>query len=141
MTLQKPDTKLVKYILDCRTQGFEDWQIRDQLYNHDWQMDIVESAFYYIKRKEAEKIKKEEKKNEKMKAKIKSPITIHLPNEIISAVEKRAKKNLLSTEEQIADIIRRSVINQKKHGSDFNDNIDDKFIGLFSRKTSGRPEK
>jgi len=141
-----PDTKLLKYIKTCREKGAEDWQIRDALYSKGWEMKPVEEAFYYIRMKEEKKIQKEEKKAAKEKSLIKSPITIHLTNEILAAVEKRAKKNMLATEEQLADIIRRSTLTHKKQSASgypagIKDDIDDKFIGLFSRKTYGGRKK
>lgn len=141
MPQPKTNKQLLNYIIACRNAGYEDWQIRQPLYDKGWEMSVVEEAFYYLRQEEEEKIKKEEKQAEKIKSMIKSPITIHLTNNVLSAVEKRAKKNMLSTEEQIADIVRRSTLNQKKQESEFKDNIDDKFIALFSRKTAGKQRK
>jgi len=47
------------------------------------------------------------------KFKLKNQVCIFLPNEILTALEKRSKKNMLTVSEQIEDIIRRSCINKK----------------------------
>ncbi len=64
-------------------------------------------------------------------------ITIRLSDEEVKILKKRAKKNLLNLREQIEDIVRRSCITSKK-GTGYSDNIDDKFIGIFSRKNRGK---
>ena len=43
-------------------------------------------------------------------------------------------------QEQIEDIVRRSCVNAKKT-SETQDNVDDLFLKLFSRKNTGRPRK
>ena len=70
-------------------------------------------------------------------------ISLGKSREVSSAISKalkRAKKNMLTVPEQIEDIIRRSCVNTKKN-SEAQDNVDDAFLKLFSRKTSGRPRK
>jgi len=73
-----------------------------------------------------------------MKYKSKNQVTLFLSNELMSALEKRANKNLLTLSEQIEDILRRSTITaSKKKTSPYDPKIDDKLVGLFSRKRTG----
>ena len=66
--------------------------------------------------------------------------TIVLDSKIKKALETRAKKELMSVEELIADILRRSVVSYNK-GTSSVDNVDDKFLTFFSRKTQLRKKK
>jgi len=67
-------------------------------------------------------------------------ITIRLNESEVKVLKKRAKKNMLELREMVEDIVRRSCINTKSGGS-ITDNIDDRLVGLFSRKTPGRQRK
>lgn len=69
----------------------------------------------------------------------KTAITIVLAQDVRKKLEKRAKKELMSIEDLIAEILRRSVLSYK--GSSQSDNVDDKFISFFSRKTKSRKSK
>ncbi len=64
-------------------------------------------------------------------------ITIRLSDKEIKLLKKRAKKNLLTLTEQVEDIVRRSCINSRKIAP-FSDKIDDKLVGLFSRKVRNK---
>ncbi|MSS75190.1 hypothetical protein EXS73_03190 [Candidatus Pacearchaeota archaeon] len=57
--------------------------------------------------------------------------TVSVDREVYQRLEKRAKRELQSVPECAESIIRRSVINLK---SSHSDKLDDKFVGLFSRK-------
>jgi hypothetical protein len=48
------------------------------------------------------------------------------------SLDKRAKEQFLTTEELVADILRRSVLSYNK--GEGSDNVDDKFLTFFSRK-------
>ena len=67
-------------------------------------------------------------------------ITIRLNDSEVKVLKKRAKKNMLELREMVEDIVRRSCINAKSGGST-SEKLDDKLIGLFSRKTPGRQRK
>ena len=135
------DPKLLEYIKACREKGFEDYEIRIPLLDNRWPLDEIERAFYEIKQQEDKKLKKKEvTKDKKIVYRYKNTLTIHLDSEIMKIVEGRAKKNMLTAEEQIEDIIRRSCVNIKKTAG-VEDNVDDLFLKLFSRKTCGRPRK
>lgn len=111
-----PDKKLVKFIKDARKRGYDDYQIREPLIKHGWQFDEIEKAFNYLK----------------PKYKYKNKISIFLDNEILKKLEKRAQRNLFTLSEQIEDILRRSVLSQKKTTKE--EKLDDKFIAFFSRR-------
>ncbi len=60
-------------------------------------------------------------------------MTIRIGDDEVKILKKRAKKNLLNIREQVEDIIRRSCINSRKITT-ISDKIDDKLVGIFSRK-------
>ena len=64
----------------------------------------------------------------------KDSIIVQLDSKAKEVLEKRAKKEMLSLSELVAEILRRSVISYKKKGGSISDKLDDKFIGYFSRK-------
>ncbi len=70
-----------------------------------------------------------------------SSIMIFLDEELRDALEKRAKKNMFTLSEQIEDILRRSTLNQKLKRSPPEEKLDDKLVGLFSRKNTGPKAK
>jgi hypothetical protein len=61
-------------------------------------------------------------------------ITINLNLEEEKALRKRAKKNLMTLEEQVQDIIRRSCVNSGKSSSVQDSGVDDRLVSIFSRK-------
>ena len=107
---------LVKFIKEARKRGFDDYQIREPLIKHGWPLDEIEKAFNSLK----------------PKYKYKNKISIFLDNEILKKLEKRAKKNLFTLPEQIEDILRRSILSQKKSAQE--EKLDDKFLAYFSRR-------
>jgi uncharacterized membrane protein (Fun14 family) len=64
-------------------------------------------------------------------------ITVTLNAEEEKALTKRAKKNLMTLEEQIHDIIRRSCVTSSKTPIPKLD-IDDKLVSIFSRHKTGK---
>lgn len=134
------NSELVRFIKEARKRGFEDWQIREPLIQQGWFTGEIKEAFEEVKEEENKKLKKKQVVNNKVVYVYKNSITIHLDSDIIKIIEKRAKKNMLTPTEQIEDIIRRSCINTKKK-TETQDNVDDLFLKLFSRKASGRPRK
>lgn len=69
----------------------------------------------------------------------KKRVTIELDSEIITKLEKRAKKNVLSLREQIEDIVRRSAISSRISSS--SGKCDDTLVEIFSRKTKKKKIK
>jgi GTPase Era involved in 16S rRNA processing len=119
-----PNKDLVKFILESRKRGFDDFQIREPLIKKGWPAKLIAEAFDSITEKENKKIK--------------NSYTIYLDKDIVYMIEKRAKKNMLNFNEQIEDILRRSCLSQKKSKGTEEKNLDDKFIALFSRRNMGR---
>ncbi|MCX6749480.1 MAG: hypothetical protein NTW17_01905 [Candidatus Pacearchaeota archaeon] len=64
-------------------------------------------------------------------------ITINIDEDVKKILDKRAKKNLLSLREQIEDILRQSAIRTKSSTSS-DDDVDDKLVGIFSRRKKAR---
>ncbi len=92
---------------------------------------------------EIEEIRREIESGDKtiQREKFENSLTIFLDDELKSALEKRAKKNLFTLPEQIEDILRRSTLNQKNKKSVPNENLDDNLVGLFSRRNTGQKVK
>ena len=68
-----------------------------------------------------------------------SAITITIDENLLKLVRKRAQKNLLTTKEQIEDIVRRSMLSytdsrKLSSAKDF----DDKLLTIFSRQRRNR---
>ena len=59
-------------------------------------------------------------------------ITVSIDDKVKKVLEKRAKKNLMSSREQAEDIIRRSAANYKS-GNQASVKADDKLVEIFSR--------
>jgi hypothetical protein len=117
--------KLVDFIKESRKRGFGDAEVRRALINHGWPVAEVENAFTYLTPKYVNK----------------NQITLFLSDELIDALEKRAKKNMLTIPEQIEDILRRSTINKSIAKSTYDSKLDDKLVSLFSRKRTGPKNK
>ena len=111
---------LIRFILEARKRGFNDKKISEALMSNRWPIHEIHLAFESLKDKHH----------------FKESVTIWLDNEIIKLLEKRAKKNMLNVEEQIEDIVRRSIANQKPSAK--KEKLDDMLVGLFSRKTKKR---
>lgn len=67
-------------------------------------------------------------------------ILVKLDNELVGLLEKRAKKNFLTVDEMVEDIVRRSMISWKG-GTKRGFKVDDKLVGVFSREKRGRKRK
>ena len=72
----------------------------------------------------------------------KTILLIELEQEVMQALEVRARKEFLPLKELIAEILRRSVLASKlrRQGSIPQQDKEDPFIGYFSR-IGGRPKK
>ena len=67
-------------------------------------------------------------------------ITISIDEKVKKVLEKRAKKNLMSSREQAEDIIRRSAANYKS-GTQASVKADDKLVEIFSRHKKHKPSR
>jgi hypothetical protein len=131
--------ELLKYIIECRKLGFEDFEIRIPLLENGWELSVVQEAFDSIKKEEDKKLKTKKTSGQKTIYVYKNSMTIHLSESVFTTISKRAKRNMLTPEEQVEDIVRRSCVNTKK-SDEIKDNVDDIFLKLFSRKNNGRPK-
>ena len=111
----KSDKTVLNFIIEARKRGFSDMQIRRALEEKNYPSNLIDKSF--------------EELNPKFK--LKNQVCIFLPNEILSALEKRANKNMLTLSEQIEDIIRRSCINKKTTTQQ--GKVDDLLLACFSR--------
>ncbi len=117
-------TELLNFIKEARKRGFDDYQIRDPLLKKGWPAEQVDEAFFILR----EKAKKISNLGSKTK------MELYLDNQVLKMLEKRAKKNLFSLNEQIEDILRRSCSTIKKNNSLMDEKLEDKFITIFSRR-------
>jgi hypothetical protein len=117
--------QLVDFIKEARRRGFGDFDIRKALVDHGWPLVEVEKAFVYL-------MPKYQNKNQ---------ITLFFSDELLEALEKRAKKNMCTVSEQIEDILRRSTISQSKKKSVVDSKLDDALVSIFSRRKTNKKEK
>ena len=68
-------------------------------------------------------------------------VTVTLNSEEEKALTKRAKKNMMTIEEQVYDIVRRSCVNFSSKKTPRQIKVDDKLVGVFSRQRTGRKKK
>ncbi|MEK6858519.1 MAG: hypothetical protein AABX53_01245 [Nanoarchaeota archaeon] len=112
--------QLATFIKEAKKRGFDNHEIRQALAGEGWTNDEIEHAFEYTTEKRA-----------------KNQVCIYLDNIVLAKIEKRAKRNLLTTSKQIEDIVRRSAVNTK--GTTVKpEKLDDLLISIFSRKTRKR---
>jgi hypothetical protein len=113
--MANPD--LVRFILEAKRRGFSDKKIQESLLSNKWPKNEINRGFEAVKEEVHSK----------------GSITIWLDKEVMKLLEKRARKNMLTIPEQVEDIIRRSIANQKTTTK--KEKLDDMLVGLFSRKT------
>lgn len=64
---------------------------------------------------------------------LKKSVTIELDERVISKLQRRAKRNMLTLREMIEDIVRRSAV--LSGGASIGGDSDDALVSIFSRKT------
>ncbi len=109
---------LIKFVREARKRGFDDYEIRKPLLDNGWPEEEVRKAFDLLKESQV----------------YKNQVCIYLDNEVLKTIEKRAKRNLLSVNEQVEDIVRRSAVNAHSKPAQ-PEKLDDLLVTLFSRKT------
>lgn len=108
--------ELLKFVEEARKRGFNDEEISKPLIKEGWKKEDVSEALRIVPI-----------------YKYKEKVTIYLDSSIMKIVKQRAKKNFLTIEEQIEDIIRRSSINLRKMSKP-PEKIDDLLVSIFSRR-------
>ena len=68
-------------------------------------------------------------------------ICINLDEKEIKLLEKRGKENLLTLNEMVENIVRRSCVSYSKRKKTISFKCDDRLVGAFSRHKSGRKPK
>jgi hypothetical protein len=130
-------TKYVEYIREARKRGFEELAIRNSLIEKGWPLNEIDLAFDYAQALSPEYNREGERKENSENNKI----SIYIDDELLTMLEKRARKNMLTLPEQVEDILRRSTLNQKNKKSTGSEKLDDKLVGIFSRKRTGPKSK
>ena len=120
-----PEQKLIDFITESRKRGFPDLIIKEALLDKGWDIKKIDSAFETL--------------NPKFKSK--NQISIFLSDDLLKMLDRRAKKNMQTISEQIEDILRKSCVQYKNGTSTSNEKLDDRLVGIFSRKRSGRKGK
>ncbi|HNZ52335.1 MAG: hypothetical protein BWY36_00657 [Candidatus Diapherotrites archaeon ADurb.Bin253] len=156
--------RYIEYIIEARKRGFRDDVIKQSLIDKNWPESEINKAFAKVDgetiltkeidgenenaiKKEIEehhKLNKEIRKlalNAERKLNKSDSVMIFLDKNLREALEKRAKKNMLTLPEQIEDILRRSTLNQKLKRTPPEEKLDDRLVGLFSRKNTGPKAK
>ncbi len=118
-------SQLTNFITEARKRGFPDKTIKEALLDKGWEIRKIDRAF--------------ESLNPKFKSK--NQVSIFLSDDLLGILEKRAKKNMQTLSEQIEDVLRRSCVTYKGGKSLNQEKLDDKLVGIFSRKRTGRGEK
>jgi len=108
--------KLIEFIREARKRGFSDKQILTPLLEKGWPLKQINESLNELHPKQ----------------KYKNQVCIFLSDEILTYVEKRAKKNKFNLQEQIEDVLRRSCVNKSKTTKP-DKNIDDLLVKCFSR--------
>jgi hypothetical protein len=80
-------------------------------------------------------------KTKKLPSERKRTIPVELDINLLSDIDKRARKNYLTLKEQIEDIIRRSMISYGKGKPKPHEPEVEKIVKMFSRKKRGRKAK
>jgi hypothetical protein len=112
--------ELIKFIKEARKRGFQDFQIKEPLIKKGWPIKEIDDAFNSLKPNITEN-------------KTKNRLFIYVDDQVLKIIESRAKKNLFTIDEQIADILRRSCVQTQQQKKD-TEKLDDLLVGLFSRK-------
>ena len=68
-------------------------------------------------------------------------VTIDVDEDVLRIIKKRADKNLLTTREQVEDIVRRSCVNYKTGSNYSKIKVDDSLVDIFSREKRGKSRK
>lgn len=120
MKPELPNKKLLNFIKESRSRGYDDYQIKEALLKHKWPLIEIEDCFVFLK----------------PKPKFKNKVCIYLDSDVLKTLDRRAKKNMFTISEQIEDILRRSAINSTK-AKQQSEKLDDMLVSLFSRKNTG----
>lgn len=108
--------QLITFINKARARGFLDEDIIKPLVDEGWSNDEIDEAFTSLRDR----------------APASSTLTIALDKNVMVALKKRARRNLLTPEQQVQDIVRRSMANARK--STRSEKLDDLLVAIFSRK-------
>ena len=121
---------LLKFVREAKKRGFDDLDIRKPLLADGWSLADVESALVTVN------------KNIKIKHfKFKNRVELFLDNDLLTVLDKRAKKSFFTIPELIEDILRRSCLTSLKKKKPYQPKIDDLLVSVFSRAPTGPKKK
>lgn len=115
---------LIDFIKKAKEQGFTDIQIRKEMIFKGWPLEEINKAYKEVKEKPVKELSNQ--------------VTLFISDDILSVLQKRAKKNLFTISEQIEDILRRSCMKKGEAGEE---KIDDRLLLAFSRKNTNKKKK
>ncbi|MDD5700280.1 MAG: hypothetical protein PHH00_03790 [Candidatus Nanoarchaeia archaeon] len=113
--------ELGEFIKEARRRGFSDMEIKEPLLAKGWNPGEVERALASLGGGLGYKNK----------------VCFYMDSEVYAVIKKRAKKNLLTVEEQVEDIVRRSAVNAGGIKRE-EEKLDDLLVSVFSRKKTGK---
>lgn len=113
--------ELAEFIKEARKRGFSDLEIKEPLLGKGWSRVEVEKAMSSIRGGLGYKNK----------------VCFYVDSEVLKVIQKRAKRNMLTVEEQVEDIVRRSAVNARGIKKS-EEKLDDLLVSIFSRKKSGK---
>lgn len=119
---------LIDFVIEAQSRGFNEYQITAPLIREGWSLKDIEKALEHVKKaKQGQRIK------------TKMDVFLELDSEVVGILERRAKRNKMTLKEQMQDILRRSAINNTASGED--EKLDDRLVGIFSRKDAKKSSK
>lgn len=113
--------ELAEFIKEARGRGFSDLEIKEPLLAKGWNASEVEKALGILGGGLGYKNK----------------VCFYMDDEVYGVIKKRAKKNLMTIEEMVEDIVRRSAVSAKGIKRE-EEKLDDLLVSVFSRKKNGK---
>ncbi|MCX8159091.1 MAG: hypothetical protein N3D20_02265 [Candidatus Pacearchaeota archaeon] len=114
------EEKVIEFVRECRRRGFSNEQIKDKLIEGGWSFKEIDEAINFVK-KTTQKIR----------------LCIGIDEEVAKMLIRRAKRNMMSVEEQAEDILRRSCVSMRKKPLTEEKIVGNHFISIFSRRKYG----
>lgn len=111
------DKRVIDFIRESRRRGFDDPAIAQRLSEAGWSINEIDAAFNAVK-KTTQKVR----------------LCINIDEDVAKMLARRAKRNLMSIEEQAEDILRRSCVGMRKKPLGEEKMIGNGLVSIFSRR-------
>jgi len=118
------DKKVVDFIRESRRRGFGDDAIAQKLSDAGWSINEIDAAFNAVK-------------NTTPKVRL----CANIDEDVAKMLARRAKRNMMSIEEQVEDILRRSCVSMRKKTPGEEKMVGNGFISIFSRRRYSKEKK